>query len=65
MIIIDEFTIDLQEFDSIECEWPLFYIFMIIDGVFNTLPDQVEEYQTLLKARLSKDSHGGRYYVRL
>jgi phosphorylase kinase alpha/beta subunit len=32
---------------------------MIIDGVFNTLPEQVEEYQTLLKARLSKDSHGG------
>lgn len=32
---------------------------MIIDGVFNTLPDQIEEYQTLLKARLAKDSHGG------
>ncbi|XP_001601216.1 probable phosphorylase b kinase regulatory subunit beta isoform X2 [Nasonia vitripennis] len=49
---------EIKEFDSIECEWPLFYIFMIIDGVFNTLPEQVEEYQNLLKARLSKDSHG-------
>ncbi|XP_058795642.1 probable phosphorylase b kinase regulatory subunit beta [Phymastichus coffea] len=49
---------EIKEFDNIECEWPLFYIFMIIDGVFNSLPDQIEEYQTLLKARLSKDVHG-------
>ncbi|XP_014207040.1 probable phosphorylase b kinase regulatory subunit beta isoform X2 [Copidosoma floridanum] len=49
---------EIKDFDNIECEWPLFYIFMIIDGVFNTLPDQVEEYQNLLKARLSKDYHG-------
>ena len=34
---------------------------MIIDGVFNSLPEQVEEYQTLLKARLSKDFHGGNF----
>ncbi|XP_011505943.1 PREDICTED: probable phosphorylase b kinase regulatory subunit beta isoform X1 [Ceratosolen solmsi marchali] len=48
---------EIQEFDNVECEWPLFYIFMIIDGVFNTLPEQVTEYQALLTARLSKDSH--------
>lgn len=35
---------------------------MIIDGVFNTLPDQIEEYQNLLKVRLSKDSNGGTYF---
>ncbi|KAI4500038.1 hypothetical protein M0802_004908 [Mischocyttarus mexicanus] len=46
------------EFDNVECEWPLFYIFMIIDGVFKTLPEQVEEYQNLLKARIYKDLHG-------
>ncbi|KAJ8679774.1 hypothetical protein QAD02_015561 [Eretmocerus hayati] len=51
-------TGEIKEYDSIECEWPLFYIFMIIDGVFNTLPDQIEEYQNLLKARISKDFHG-------
>lgn len=34
---------------------------MIIDGVFNTLPDQIEEYQSLLKARLFRDSHGGEF----
>ncbi|XP_015430150.1 PREDICTED: probable phosphorylase b kinase regulatory subunit beta [Dufourea novaeangliae] len=49
---------EIKEFDNIECEWPLFYIFMIIDGVFKTLPDQVEEYQNLLKERIHKDING-------
>lgn len=48
-----------QDFDSIENEWPLFYIFMIIDGVFKSLPEQVEEYQSLLKTRVYKDQNGG------
>ncbi|XP_003397457.1 probable phosphorylase b kinase regulatory subunit beta isoform X1 [Bombus terrestris] len=49
---------EIKEFDNIECEWPLFYIFMIIDGVFKTLPEQVEEYQKLLKERMYKDING-------
>ncbi|KOB70249.1 putative phosphorylase kinase [Operophtera brumata] len=49
---------ELKEFDGIESEWPLFYVLMIIDGVFRTLPDQVEEYQKLLKARIYMDEHG-------
>ncbi|XP_076755298.1 putative phosphorylase b kinase regulatory subunit beta isoform X2 [Xylocopa sonorina] len=49
---------EIKEFDNIECEWPLFYIFMIIDGVFKTLPEQVEEYQNLLKTRIYKDLNG-------
>ncbi|XP_014472659.1 PREDICTED: probable phosphorylase b kinase regulatory subunit beta isoform X2 [Dinoponera quadriceps] len=49
---------EIKDFDSIENEWPLFYIFMIIDGVFKSLPEQVEEYQNLLKARVHKDQNG-------
>ncbi|KAK0088116.1 hypothetical protein PV325_013112 [Microctonus aethiopoides] len=49
---------EIKDFDKIECEWPLFYIFMIIDGVFKSLPEQVEEYQNLLKARIHKDASG-------
>ncbi|XP_066584416.1 probable phosphorylase b kinase regulatory subunit beta isoform X2 [Prorops nasuta] len=48
----------IKDFDNIECEWPIFYIFMIIDGVFKSLPDQVEEYQNLLKGRIHKDVNG-------
>lgn len=49
---------ELKEFDGIECEWPLFYVMMIIDGVFRTLPEQVEEYQRLLKSRIYMDEFG-------
>ncbi|XP_059060588.1 probable phosphorylase b kinase regulatory subunit beta isoform X2 [Achroia grisella] len=49
---------ELKEFDGIESEWPIFYVFMIIDGVFRTLPDQVEEYQRMLKARICMDKYG-------
>ncbi|KAG5344136.1 KPBB kinase, partial [Acromyrmex charruanus] len=49
---------EIKDFDNIECEWPLFYIFMIIDGVFKSLQEQVEEYQNLLKTRVQKDLNG-------
>lgn len=50
---------ELKEFEGVECEWPIFYTFLIIDGVFKTLPDQVDEYQKLLKARIYTDDYGG------
>lgn len=50
---------EIKEFDGVECEWPMFYIFMIIDGVFKNLPDQITEYQELLKALIVLDKHGG------
>lgn len=56
---------ELKEFDGIESEWPLFYVMMIIDGVFRTLPEQVEEYQKLLKARIYMDEFGGRFLLSL
>ncbi|KAK9752586.1 Phosphorylase b kinase C-terminal domain [Popillia japonica] len=49
---------EIKEFDGVECEWPMFYIFMIIDGVFKNLPDQITEYQELLKALIVLDKHG-------
>uniref|UniRef100_A0A0A9Y8S2 Phosphorylase b kinase regulatory subunit n=2 Tax=Lygus hesperus TaxID=30085 RepID=A0A0A9Y8S2_LYGHE len=47
-----------KEFENIECEWPMFFILMIIDGMFKTLPGQVEEYQKLLQNVLRKDKNG-------
>ncbi|XP_044266154.1 probable phosphorylase b kinase regulatory subunit beta isoform X5 [Tribolium madens] len=49
---------EIKHFENIECEWPLFYIFMIIDGVFKSLPDQISEYQDLLKQRIYLDQTG-------
>ncbi|XP_049821938.1 probable phosphorylase b kinase regulatory subunit beta isoform X2 [Aethina tumida] len=48
----------LKDYENIECEWPLFYIFMIIDGVFKSMPDQITEYQELLTKRIFVDCHG-------
>ncbi|KAL1123716.1 hypothetical protein AAG570_001489, partial [Ranatra chinensis] len=49
---------ETKEFEKVECEWPLFYIYMIIDGMFKSLTDQVERYQGLLQQVMCKDSNG-------
>nr|CAD7438755.1 unnamed protein product [Timema bartmani] len=54
---------ETKEFENIECEWPLFYMFMIIDGVFKSIPEQVDEYQNLLKARIKRDINGGSFII--
>lgn len=52
---------EIKDFESNECEWPIFFIFMIIDGVFKTNAEQVEEYQTELRKCMYTDSNGGRF----
>jgi hypothetical protein len=32
---------------------------MIIDGVFKSQPEQIEEYQNLLKSKIKRDMNGG------
>ena len=47
------------EFEKVENEWPIFYINMIIDGVFKDIPDQVKMYQELLDRRMMNDFKTG------
>lgn len=35
---------------------------MIIDGVFKSMPEQVEEYSNLLKKLIHKNAFGGKIY---
>uniref|UniRef100_A0A493T6E0 Phosphorylase b kinase regulatory subunit n=1 Tax=Anas platyrhynchos platyrhynchos TaxID=8840 RepID=A0A493T6E0_ANAPP len=49
---------EIKLFDGIECEFPLFFIFMIIDGVFRGNSAQVKEYQDLLDPLLQHTSEG-------
>uniref|UniRef100_A0A673KCL2 Phosphorylase b kinase regulatory subunit n=1 Tax=Sinocyclocheilus rhinocerous TaxID=307959 RepID=A0A673KCL2_9TELE len=44
--------------DGIECEFPLFFIYMMIDGVFRGNPAQVKEYQELLEAVIFQSFEG-------
>ncbi|XP_053557941.1 phosphorylase b kinase regulatory subunit beta isoform X1 [Bombina bombina] len=39
---------EIKLFDGIECEFPMFFIYMIIDGVFRGNAEQVKEFQALL-----------------
>ncbi|KAH0619617.1 hypothetical protein JD844_000390, partial [Phrynosoma platyrhinos] len=49
---------EIKLFDGIECEFPLFFIFMIIDGVFRGNTEQVKEYQELLDPILQQSAEG-------
>ncbi len=39
---------ELQQFEQIECEWPLFYTYLLLDGIFRGDGAQVAEYRDRL-----------------
>ncbi|KAJ3104027.1 hypothetical protein HDU97_009574 [Phlyctochytrium planicorne] len=43
---------ELKIFEGIECEWPLFFTYMILDGFFREDPQQIIEYERLLEPLL-------------
>ncbi|KAI8849362.1 glycosyl hydrolases family 15-domain-containing protein [Chytridium lagenaria] len=47
---------ELRIFEGIECEWPLFFTYMILDGFFRDDKAQVEEYRRLLEPLLIDSS---------
>lgn len=49
----------MKDFEGNECEWPLFYTFLIIDGVFKSNTEQIEEYQAELRKCMYADANGG------
>ena len=48
-----------MEFDNVENEWPVFFLNMIIDGVFKDLPDQVAMYSKLVEKIMAYDLQTG------
>lgn len=52
----------VQEFEKIECEWPLFFLYMIIEGMFKGNEEQVEQYKNKLKPLVKRDKWGGEYW---
>jgi phosphorylase kinase alpha/beta subunit len=43
---------ELQTFEHIECEWPLFFTYLLLDGIFRGDADQIQEYRTRLEGLL-------------
>uniref|UniRef100_UPI00398E4BF5 phosphorylase b kinase regulatory subunit alpha, skeletal muscle isoform-like isoform X7 n=1 Tax=Pristiophorus japonicus TaxID=55135 RepID=UPI00398E4BF5 len=51
---------ELKLFENLECEWPLFWTYMILDGLFNKNTQQVEEYREALDGVLVMQENGVR-----
>ncbi|XP_015206864.2 phosphorylase b kinase regulatory subunit alpha, skeletal muscle isoform isoform X1 [Lepisosteus oculatus] len=51
---------ELKLFENIECEWPLFWTYLILDGIFINSPEQVQEYRDALDGILIKGKNGVR-----
>lgn len=49
---------EIKDFEGTECEWPIFFAFMIIDAVFKNNTEQIEEYQTELRRCIYTDQNG-------
>ncbi|XP_064610521.1 phosphorylase b kinase regulatory subunit beta-like [Liolophura sinensis] len=49
---------EIKMFDGIECEWPIFYLFLIIDGMFENDKESVKKYIKMLKPLLKETSNG-------
>ncbi|XP_036379065.1 phosphorylase b kinase regulatory subunit alpha, skeletal muscle isoform-like [Megalops cyprinoides] len=49
---------ELKLFENIECEWPVFWAYLILDGIFYNSPEQVMEYREALDAILIKQKDG-------
>ncbi|KAF4090888.1 hypothetical protein AMELA_G00030670 [Ameiurus melas] len=49
---------EMKLFDGIECEFPIFFIYMMIDGVFRGNTAQVKEYDDLLQAIIFQSYEG-------
>jgi phosphorylase kinase alpha/beta subunit len=43
---------ELQKFEHIECEWPLFFTYMVLDGLFRGDAKQVQNYQECVEGLL-------------
>ncbi|GFR67688.1 phosphorylase b kinase regulatory subunit alpha, liver isoform, partial [Elysia marginata] len=43
---------ELMVFEKIECQWPLFFAYLVLDGLFNNNQEQVEKYSKKLDSVL-------------
>ncbi|XP_072470309.1 phosphorylase b kinase regulatory subunit alpha, liver isoform isoform X1 [Notamacropus eugenii] len=49
---------ELKLFENIECEWPVFWTYFIIDGVFSGDAVQLQEYREALEGILIRGKNG-------
>ncbi len=43
-------TWELRQFDNIECEWPLFFVYLMLDAIFRGDAESVSDYRVWLES---------------
>ena len=51
---------ELRIFENIECQWPLFFCYLVINGIFTGDDDMTEKYSRALERLLVHTSRGSR-----
>ncbi|XP_011449353.3 phosphorylase b kinase regulatory subunit alpha, liver isoform isoform X4 [Magallana gigas] len=49
---------ELQVFERIECQWPMFFALFVLDGLFNGREEQVKKYSEKLDSVMIKSDEG-------
>eukprot|EP00057_Strongylocentrotus_purpuratus_P027467 XP_011681941.1 PREDICTED: probable phosphorylase b kinase regulatory subunit alpha [Strongylocentrotus purpuratus] len=49
---------ELKVFENIECEWPLFWTYLVLDGIFRDSKEQVDEYSEALEELIQRNPNG-------
>ncbi|CAH1400622.1 unnamed protein product [Nezara viridula] len=49
---------ELRVFEKIECEWPLFFCYLLIDSIFQKNPEETKKYNDALEKVLIKTEEG-------
>ncbi|XP_033731582.1 phosphorylase b kinase regulatory subunit alpha, skeletal muscle isoform-like, partial [Pecten maximus] len=49
---------ELQMFEKIECQWPMFFAYFLLDALFNGNEEQIIKYKDLLDSVLKKRADG-------
>ncbi|KAL5012659.1 hypothetical protein ScPMuIL_011210 [Solemya velum] len=49
---------ELQAFEKIECQWPMFFAYFMLDGIFNGHKEQTQKYRKKLESVLIKGEDG-------
>nr|XP_018669619.1 phosphorylase b kinase regulatory subunit beta [Ciona intestinalis] len=49
---------EIKLFNNIECEWPIFFVYLIIDGIVHDKPNQIKMYLEKLKPLLKVRDDG-------
>lgn len=50
---------EIKNFDGIECEWPVFYVYMLIDSIFQGKKQDIDKYSKLLDDVLTRSNEDG------